>query len=182
MKDSTRREKEDGLARASGVARRGRHRCDQQYLEEEVEDCWADDNGRTLQSCWRRLKRWNACGAGGPPGRCWQLLKRLRASGRWLVLRNWQGHQWPLAPPKSQAWYECISVAETVVRPLTSRLDEPGSFPGGVTSRFFNMGIVPDDAARRLVFSGISCFLHTYIPAVLHTHLSTPSSALKSRC
>ncbi|KAJ8883338.1 hypothetical protein PR048_015181 [Dryococelus australis] len=38
-------------------------------------------------------------------------------------------------------------------------------------------GIVPDDAAARWVFSGISPL---FIPALLHTHLATPSSALKT--
>ncbi|KAJ8878398.1 hypothetical protein PR048_018976 [Dryococelus australis] len=61
-----------------------------------------------------------------------------------------------------------------VVRMLTSHLCEPGPFPGGVASGFSRAGIVPDDAAGRRVFSGISRFPRPYIPALLHTHLYFP--------
>ncbi|KAJ8869248.1 hypothetical protein PR048_030820 [Dryococelus australis] len=39
---------------------------------------------------------------------------------------------------------------------------------------------VPDDAARRRVFSGISRYPHPFIPTLLHTHFTSPSSALKT--
>ncbi|KAJ8888581.1 hypothetical protein PR048_008073 [Dryococelus australis] len=63
---------------------------------------------------------------------------------------------------------------------LTSRQGEPGSIPGQVTPGFSHVGIVPDDAAGRRVFSGISRF-----PPPLHsgaTHYSPQSfsSALKT--
>ncbi|KAJ8891929.1 hypothetical protein PR048_004488 [Dryococelus australis] len=37
-----------------------------------------------------------------------------------------------------------------------------------------NVGIVPDDATGRRVFSGIFPFLHSFIPVHLHTHLASP--------
>ncbi|KAJ8897959.1 hypothetical protein PR048_003317 [Dryococelus australis] len=43
-----------------------------------------------------------------------------------------------------------------------------------------HVGIAPHDAAGRQIFSGISRFLRTCIPALLHTHLVSPSSALKT--
>ncbi|KAJ8895101.1 hypothetical protein PR048_000426 [Dryococelus australis] len=49
-------------------------------------------------------------------------------------------------------------------RSLASNLDEPGSIPGGITSGFSQVGIVPDDAAGRWVSSGIFRF-----PRALHS-------------
>ncbi|KAJ8879614.1 hypothetical protein PR048_020222 [Dryococelus australis] len=63
---------------------------------------------------------------------------------------------------------------------LASNLDQPGSIPGGVTPRILHVGIVPDDAIDRRVFSRISCFPRPYIPVLLYTHLASPSSALKT--
>ncbi|KAJ8872690.1 hypothetical protein PR048_026303 [Dryococelus australis] len=62
---------------------------------------------------------------------------------------------------------------------LASHLGEPGSIPGLVTPGFSQVGIVPDDAAGRRVFSGIFSFSHLFFLALFHTHLSSPSSALK---
>ncbi|KAJ8875153.1 hypothetical protein PR048_023046 [Dryococelus australis] len=42
------------------------------------------------------------------------------------------------------------------------------------------VGIVPGDAVDRRVFSRISCFPSPIIPALFHTHLTSPSSALKT--
>ncbi|KAJ8875693.1 hypothetical protein PR048_023592 [Dryococelus australis] len=47
-------------------------------------------------------------------------------------------------------------------------------------SGFSQAEIVPDDAAGRWVFSGISHFLHPFIPVLFHTHLTSTSSALKT--
>ncbi|KAJ8873937.1 hypothetical protein PR048_024775, partial [Dryococelus australis] len=47
-------------------------------------------------------------------------------------------------------------VGATVVRLLASHQGEPGSIPGGVAPGFSHVGIVPDDAAGRRVFSDIS--------------------------
>ncbi|KAJ8878135.1 hypothetical protein PR048_022602 [Dryococelus australis] len=45
-----------------------------------------------------------------------------------------------------------------VVRLVSSHQGEPGSISGGVAPGFSHAGIVADDAARREIFSGISCF------------------------
>ncbi|KAJ8877715.1 hypothetical protein PR048_022170 [Dryococelus australis] len=45
---------------------------------------------------------------------------------------------------------------------------------------FLQVGIVPDDATSRKVFARISRFSHPFILALLHTHLTSPSSALKT--
>ncbi|KAJ8870505.1 hypothetical protein PR048_029528 [Dryococelus australis] len=47
-------------------------------------------------------------------------------------------------------------------------------------SGFSHAGIVPDDAAGRRVFSGISRFPRPFVPALHHNHLVPPSSALKT--
>ncbi|KAJ8866239.1 hypothetical protein PR048_032082 [Dryococelus australis] len=57
---------------------------------------------------------------------------------------------------------------------LASQLCEP------IHSGFSRVGIVPDEAADRLVFTGISRFPRPFIPALLHTHFASPSSALKT--
>ncbi|KAJ8872266.1 hypothetical protein PR048_025868 [Dryococelus australis] len=44
---------------------------------------------------------------------------------------------------------------------------------------FSRVGIVPDDDVGRWVFSGICCFPRPLNPALHHTHLALPSSALK---
>ncbi|KAJ8897860.1 hypothetical protein PR048_003213 [Dryococelus australis] len=48
----------------------------------------------------------------------------------------------------------------------------------GVAPGFSDVGIVTDDAAGRRVFSGISRFPRPCIPALFHTHLASPTSAL----
>ncbi|KAJ8882625.1 hypothetical protein PR048_014437 [Dryococelus australis] len=70
--------------------------------------------------------------------------------------------------------------APVVVRLLASHLREPGSIPGGLGPGFSHVGIVPDDAAGRRAFSGISRFPHPCIPRQLLTHLASPASALKT--
>ncbi|KAJ8868508.1 hypothetical protein PR048_030036 [Dryococelus australis] len=50
---------------------------------------------------------------------------------------------------------------------------------GRTTTGISLLGIVPDDAAGRRVFSGVSRFPRPFILALLHTHLS-PSSALQT--
>ncbi|KAJ8870916.1 hypothetical protein PR048_027218 [Dryococelus australis] len=65
-------------------------------------------------------------------------------------------------------------------RLLASKLSEPGSNPGGVAPGFSRVGIVSDDAVCRRVISGISCFPGPFIPALLHSHLTSLTSALKT--
>ncbi|KAJ8897418.1 hypothetical protein PR048_002764 [Dryococelus australis] len=69
---------------------------------------------------------------------------------------------------------------DVVVRLLASYLGELCSIPCEVAPGFLCMGIVPNDAAGRRVFSGISCFPLPCIPALLNTHLTLPLSAFKT--
>ncbi|KAJ8876705.1 hypothetical protein PR048_021152 [Dryococelus australis] len=67
-----------------------------------------------------------------------------------------------------------------VVRLIASRLGEPGSSPGGVSSVFSHAGMVPEYAASLRIFSWVSRLPHPFNLALLHTHLASPSSALKT--
>ncbi|KAJ8872090.1 hypothetical protein PR048_025691 [Dryococelus australis] len=68
-------------------------------------------------------------------------------------------------------------VEHTPVSPIQQ--GEPGSIPGQVTG-FSHVGIVPDDAIGRGVFSGISCLPHPFIPALLHTDFNCPGLDLRT--
>ncbi|KAJ8894130.1 hypothetical protein PR048_006740 [Dryococelus australis] len=67
-----------------------------------------------------------------------------------------------------------------VVRLLTFHPGEPGSIPDGVALGFSHVVNVPDDAAGRRFFPGISRFPRPSIPAPLHTHLTSPSSSINT--
>ncbi|KAJ8875580.1 hypothetical protein PR048_023476 [Dryococelus australis] len=68
-----------------------------------------------------------------------------------------------------------------VVKLLASHLSEPGSTSGG-SHPYFARGnrAVPDDGAGKYVFSVILCFAHPRIPTKLYTHLTSPSTALRT--
>ncbi|KAJ8878644.1 hypothetical protein PR048_019227 [Dryococelus australis] len=53
-------------------------------------------------------------------------------------------------------------------------------FPSGSRRDFRMLGIMPDGAAGQRVFSGISRFPRPFIPALLHTRLPSPASAIKT--
>ncbi|KAJ8894820.1 hypothetical protein PR048_000127 [Dryococelus australis] len=57
---------------------------------------------------------------------------------------------------------------------LASHQGEPGSISDRVTPGFLQMGILPDDATGRRVFSGVSRFPRPCFPALLHSHLASP--------
>ncbi|KAJ8869513.1 hypothetical protein PR048_028504 [Dryococelus australis] len=67
-----------------------------------------------------------------------------------------------------------------VVRLLAFHLGEPSSIPFGAAPGRQLAGIVSDDATCQRVFSGISGFHRPCIPLLLHTHLASPSLALKT--
>ncbi|KAJ8877773.1 hypothetical protein PR048_022229 [Dryococelus australis] len=67
-----------------------------------------------------------------------------------------------------------------IISEIVINIRYEGSIPGLATPGFSQVGIVPDDAAGRRAFSGISRFLHPCIPGLLHAHLPSPSSALKT--
>ncbi|KAJ8890925.1 hypothetical protein PR048_010434 [Dryococelus australis] len=58
--------------------------------------------------------------------------------------------------------------------------DEVKTLDKRVNPKFSPVGIVPDDAAGWWVFSGISLLHRPYIPALLVSHLLSPSSTLKN--
>ncbi|KAJ8896082.1 hypothetical protein PR048_001424 [Dryococelus australis] len=62
----------------------------------------------------------------------------------------------------------------------SSHYSKRGSIPSRVAPRFSCMGIMLDNADGLPVFSGISYFPRPCIPALLHTHLASHSSALKN--
>ncbi|KAJ8889302.1 hypothetical protein PR048_008800 [Dryococelus australis] len=89
---------------------------------------------------------------------------------------------------KSTCSYRCApfvyiwfyrKLAETPRRSrlVRHRSGESGLIPDGAAPGFLEVGIVPDDAAGRRVFLGIS-HLRPCIPALLNTHLTSPSSIL----
>ncbi|KAJ8880063.1 hypothetical protein PR048_020686 [Dryococelus australis] len=65
---------------------------------------------------------------------------------------------------------------------LASHQGEPDSIPGRVTPGFSQVEIVPDDVVGQRVFSVISRLPRLGIPALLRSHLISPSSALRTRC
>ncbi|KAJ8888368.1 hypothetical protein PR048_007858 [Dryococelus australis] len=75
-------------------------------------------------------------------------------------------------PPPSDDQIETVSGIKNKEKPFSIR--------GGVAPGISHVGFVPDDAAGRRVSSGISRFSHPFIPAMLHTHLTSPSSTLKT--
>ncbi|KAJ8866675.1 hypothetical protein PR048_032536 [Dryococelus australis] len=52
------------------------------------------------------------------------------------------------------------------------------SHQGAVNPGVLHVGIVQDDTAGRRVYSGISRFLSSFIPALLHTHLTSSSASI----
>ncbi|KAJ8876599.1 hypothetical protein PR048_021044 [Dryococelus australis] len=69
-----------------------------------------------------------------------------------------------------------------VVRLLASHQGELDSISVGVTSLFPHVSIVLDDSTGQRVFSGLFRFPRPCIPALLHTHLASPSDLdVKSR-
>ncbi|KAJ8889915.1 hypothetical protein PR048_009420 [Dryococelus australis] len=80
---------------------------------------------------------------------------------------------------KAQVFEGCGGV---VSRHFASRQGDSGSIPGGITPGLSHVGLVPDDAVRWRVLLGDLPFpppLHS--GAVPHIHLTTVSSALKTR-
>ncbi|KAJ8882865.1 hypothetical protein PR048_014679 [Dryococelus australis] len=95
----------------------------------------------------------------------------------------WPERQQPRESEKLSKAYlaKCLTGSRcSVVRLLAPHLGEPGPIPGGFTPRFSHVEIVLDDTAGRWVFSGISRFPRTCIPALLHAHLTSPLSVFEN--
>ncbi|KAJ8881692.1 hypothetical protein PR048_018178 [Dryococelus australis] len=87
----------------------------------------------------------------------------------------------PTAPGLGvESWENLKGGHDGVVRSLSYHQGEPGYISGRLTPKFSHVGITLDDAAGRRVFSGISRFPRSCIPAMLHARLASPSSALKT--
>ncbi|KAJ8867772.1 hypothetical protein PR048_031575 [Dryococelus australis] len=84
----------------------------------------------------------------------------------------WRGNS-PAASPSPPAPGGHSGV---VIRLLPSHFGELGSISGEVIPRFLHVGIVPDNAAGRRVFSGTSRFFCPFISTLLHTCLASPSA------
>ncbi|KAJ8887533.1 hypothetical protein PR048_013749 [Dryococelus australis] len=112
----------------------------------------------------------------GNPVSCLIFNRDLKKYQYNVILHNSYFPYYKLTSTSVDIWgRSCV-----VVRLLASYQGEPGSVPGEVTPEFWHVGIMPDDAAGRRVFSGISRFSCPFIPALTHTHLDSPSSALKT--
>ncbi|KAJ8890143.1 hypothetical protein PR048_009650 [Dryococelus australis] len=97
---------------------------------------------------------------------------------------------------KRQAFVFRIHLREVQASATNGVQGEQGSIPSEFAPGFSHLGIVPrcvistmfhrklaqrpDDAAARRVFSGISHFSYPFVPAVLHNHLASPTSTLKT--
>ncbi|KAJ8898447.1 hypothetical protein PR048_003807 [Dryococelus australis] len=90
-----------------------------------------------------------------------QLVNTLHLSQKRINFLSYSFHWLPRGP----RWLRGDS-------PLASRQGEPGSIPSRATGLSY-VGIVPDDAVSRRVFSGISRFYRSFIPALLHSHSIT---------
>ncbi|KAJ8871386.1 hypothetical protein PR048_027703 [Dryococelus australis] len=85
-----------------------------------------------------------------------------------------------LPPPPGPLKYHDWGCASVVGRLLASHLGDLGSIPGGIAPGFLHVGNVSHDAAGQRVPSGVSRFPQLCIPALLYTHLASPSSDLKT--
>ncbi|KAJ8879280.1 hypothetical protein PR048_019887 [Dryococelus australis] len=90
-----------------------------------------------------------------------------------LVVKSHSNHPTPLHSAK-------YTLHGMVRLHASYHLGEPSSIPGRATPGFSHVEILPDDDAGWWVSSGISSFPRPWIPALLNTHLTWPSSALKS--
>ncbi|KAJ8895123.1 hypothetical protein PR048_000448 [Dryococelus australis] len=118
---------------------------------------------------WRNFVCPMARSAGNDKGDADKSIMRVIASTRKAM--NW----------RFQSKHETIygaAVAEFLDCSPPTKANRAQSRPA--RCGFLQVEIVPDDVAGRRIFSVISRFLRPSIPAPLHTHLTSPSSALKS--
>ncbi|KAJ8884412.1 hypothetical protein PR048_016269 [Dryococelus australis] len=112
-------------------------------------------------------------------GRAWR--ENHYNTGTWKLMVRETGR----SPIRASLHVQAVHGARggVVVRLLASHLGEPGPIPGGVAPGFSRVGIVPNDAAGRRVFLGISrfpvpSFRRCSILSYLHARrLSRPRSA-----
>ncbi|KAJ8870398.1 hypothetical protein PR048_029419 [Dryococelus australis] len=136
-----------------------------------------------------------------PPEHCNKVKRRMHRSGLTFSCVYFASHthdgksRASESSPEPAVRQACVSAASMklgyffsfnlfrITRDLIisrySHHGDPSSIPGRVTG-FSHVGIVPDDAVGRWIFSGISRFPRLFIPVPLHTHHISPSSALKT--
>ncbi|KAJ8866293.1 hypothetical protein PR048_032136 [Dryococelus australis] len=132
---------------------------------------------RLLDDCGRRVADVKAADVSSAMSLCLKIraLKSLDKVLRQDVIPLGQGMELLRFTSHVSPTISCVAV-----RLFASHVGEPGSIPGEVNCDFSHVGIVPDDAASRWVFSGISRFLRPFILALFHTHLASFSLALKT--
>ncbi|KAJ8871411.1 hypothetical protein PR048_027728, partial [Dryococelus australis] len=110
-----------------------------------------------------------------------EVLRAVEDEARWLWsstgMKGWGKRDIPektRRPAASSATIPTCKIHRVgvVARLLGSHQSEPGSIPGGGAPGSLHMGIVLDDATGRQAYSRI--------PHRSHTHLASPSSALKT--
>ncbi|KAJ8866660.1 hypothetical protein PR048_032521 [Dryococelus australis] len=110
-------------------------------------------------------------------------LTSLSAGPPWHPMVEWprlRTRSLP-APSLSVLFYFILFPPQpSAVRLHASYLGEPGSIPSRVTPGISQVGILPDGSAGRRVFSGISRFPRPCIPTLIHSHIISPTSALKT--
>ncbi|KAJ8871707.1 hypothetical protein PR048_028034 [Dryococelus australis] len=104
------------------------------------------------------------------------VRKPVRDPAGWHEMSSTWNEGWENGRTPRKAGPRWSSGWSARLRPRRSRFDSWGS--RSTDLRMWES--CRDDAARRRVFSGISRFLHTPFPALLHIHIIHPSSALKT--
>ncbi|KAJ8894776.1 hypothetical protein PR048_000083 [Dryococelus australis] len=126
-----------------------------------------------------------------PSRRCTELIRQERLSGD-VNMKRWGGevgHRVSTIDVRTETLHSLrvgamrrYLVRVSVARIAPSLLDlapTHGSILGEVAPISSHVGILPDDAAGRRVFSGISRFPHHCILVRLQTHLASPSTDLE---
>ncbi|KAJ8867811.1 hypothetical protein PR048_031616 [Dryococelus australis] len=126
---------------------------------------------RSLEAVQVGQKRWI-----GERNGTWPLLRthpgiRLERFRKTKELRNRDGRTGNRTRVLPNANPSAVAERLTCSPPTNANRVQP---PAGVTLGFLLVGIAPDDAAGRRVFSGISRFPGPFIPALLYSHLNHP--------
>ncbi|KAJ8870996.1 hypothetical protein PR048_027299 [Dryococelus australis] len=95
------------------------------------------------------------------------------------VSANQMSHQQPKGAPRAKCFLNLSWVLTLRSTDLGfAQPGEPGSNPGRIAPEFPHVRIVKCDTSGQRVLSRISRFVHSFVPALLHTYHTSPSSAL----
>ncbi|KAJ8895116.1 hypothetical protein PR048_000441 [Dryococelus australis] len=121
--------------------------------------------------------------------------ERLSAASKSFGIRRPPCDMHKASPLKEAPWEMCVTERgnEEIQSSVTTKIprttpkvvkgtgeDVRDGIDTGPPLKDFTLQFYENDAAGRRVFSRISHFSHPCIPALLHTHLTSPSSALKT--